>query len=195
MASSSWLLLLHGFFPLFHKQTKVIWGCVDFIRCDWQSVRLALHIAPGQTYVPPTSPALTPLTIERLTPCSEFQLLLQNTPDRFDLISHQDMIRRRQISCFSEIKKVPCRTCCAICTQILSGSYVASSLHLSSSRLRSNISSLHDSARWLRRCCLMRLASEWTSILASGSRSKEGGRAVFYSRHRHDCHCIQSQAE
>lgn len=151
------------------------------------SVRSALHIAPGQTYVPPPSLALTLLTIERLTPCSAFQLLLHNAPDRFDLISHQDVIRRWQISCFSEIKKVPCRTCCAIYTH--TGNYVALSLHLSLSCLCSNITSEHgslrDKAQWLQRCCLMRLASEWTSILASGSHIKDG----------HDCHCIQSQAE
>lgn len=94
---------IHDFFLLSHQQTKVVWGLVDF-QCDWQSVRMALCIAPGQTYVPPASLALVLLTIVWLTPWFEFQLLLHSTPDRFYLIGHQDMIRRWRI-CISQKKK------------------------------------------------------------------------------------------
>ena len=94
---------IHDFFLLSHQQTKVVWGWVDLHR-DWQSVRMALCFAPGQTYVPPASLALVLLTIVWLTPWFEFQLLLHSTPDRFYLIGHQDMIRRWQI-CISQKKK------------------------------------------------------------------------------------------
>lgn len=70
---------------------------------DWWSLTLALHIAPGETYVSPSSQALLLLTIVWLSPWSEFQLLLHNTPHRSSLIDHQDMIRWWQI-CVSQNK-------------------------------------------------------------------------------------------
>lgn len=69
-------------------------------------------MARGQTYVAPASLRLTLLTIEWLTPRSEVQLLLSDKAARFDLIGHQDVIRRRQ-NCVSQ--KMPRGPSSAIC--------------------------------------------------------------------------------